>query len=83
MGLKSVVSKYPEHLKCIDCCPASIFCYSSYNETHLHVIDTRSQKSSIFLNTHSPFFISYIANFVRMLHRMYKCLVVLLLFRIL
>lgn len=78
MGLKFVASRCPEHLPCIDCYPASIVCYSSYNQTRLHVIDTRSQQLNMFLNTRSPFLVSYITNFVRMLHRMYNCLIVLL-----
>lgn len=55
VGLKFVVSRCPEHLSCIDYYPANIVCYSSYNQTQLHVIDPKSQKLNIFLNTYSPF----------------------------
>lgn len=51
--------------------------YTSYKQTQLHVIYTESQKLNTVLNIHIPFFISYIASFVRMLHKMYKCVVLL------
>lgn len=51
--------------------------YTSYNQTQLHVIYTKSQKLNTVLNIHIPFFISCIASFVRMLHKMNKCVVLL------
>lgn len=70
IGLKFVVSRCPEHLPCIECYTASMVCYSSCNQNQLHVIDSKSQKLNIVLNTCSSLFISYIAKFVWRWHKM-------------
>ena len=57
--------------------PRVIVYYTSYKQTLLQVIYTKSQKLNTVLNIHIVFFISYIASFVWMLHKMCKCVVLL------